>query len=508
MPRQPGFTSSVAAVTILPDADELATAWRKWYIAAAVLRRLRFVRSLIADRRDYNGELNLNLSMEEGNNHAGEQYYNEGSSDLGENVIISDVEGATISPKSEQQVVVAANNSMMSVEESVMHENSMLAKQINEQCINELGGNDVEEVEDFIFQALDFGPEQQAVYSRKVAQSAANCCPFGCFENRLRRMQLSELELLEKELTASIVDASSMLKEAQKRVTDSAAAVDTSRSADSPGTSDVIPVSVDAVQLNEKIPGNHHRRNISYNALPAKYRTEAQLLINRGIFSTSGSADDNEQALSELELLGKLSPIVGNRSRSNTTNGTQTVRGGRYRLNSEGQLCIDPGSSDTLSEQTGRKLSLEKEHEFNHNEPASVDLLNNPSLATSARCFADDRTIPVSNHSNGSGSSSMRRRPPLSRQPSDTWRRVRRIRGTNTKKKHLPADEEYYKEKFQQNGVWSCSPRETLRSCLYTLVRPFLWLWSPTQVVDTLRRNSSFAGELIFILLYGIGNPA
>ena len=64
VPRQPGFTSSVAAVTILPDADELATAWRKWYIAAAVLRRLRFVRSLIADRRDYNGELNLNLSME------------------------------------------------------------------------------------------------------------------------------------------------------------------------------------------------------------------------------------------------------------------------------------------------------------------------------------------------------------------------------------------------------------------------------------------------------------
>ena len=229
-------------------------------------------------------------------------------------MIISDVEGATISPKSEQQVVVAANNSMMSVEESVMHENSMLAKQINEQCINELGGNDVEEVEDFIFQALDFGPEQQAVYSREVAQSAANCCPFGCFENRLRRMQLSELELLEKELTASIVDASSMLKEAQKRVTDSAAAVDTSRSTDSPGTSDVIPVSVDTVQLNEKIPGNHHRRNISYDALPAKYRTEAQLLVNRGIFSTSGSADDNEQALSELELLDQLSPIVGNRS--------------------------------------------------------------------------------------------------------------------------------------------------------------------------------------------------
>ena len=44
VPNQPGFSSSVIAVTILPGAKELAKAWRKWYAAAAALRRLRWPR--------------------------------------------------------------------------------------------------------------------------------------------------------------------------------------------------------------------------------------------------------------------------------------------------------------------------------------------------------------------------------------------------------------------------------------------------------------------------------
>ena len=493
VPRQPGFTSSVAAVTILPDADELAAAWRKWYAAAAVLRRLRFVRGILADRRDFfnnarhDDDLNLNL---DGNHHREEEARH--SHDLGDNVIIisGDDPGRDSNPKIENV------NVNLSMEESAMMENSILAKRISEQCINELGGNDVEEVEDFIFQALNFGPEQQAVYSREVAQSAANCCPFGCFENGLRRLPTNELELLEKDLTAEVVNASSKLKEAQKRVADSAVQ-HTSNVADAHDASDVIPVFVDTVQLNAKIPGKHHHRNISYDALPSKFRTELQLLVNQGIISASSSGVDSEQAMPERELLDRLSPIVGNRSRSNT-NGTPTRRGGRFRMNSEGQICIDQDSSGTLSGRTTRKSSLDRGNDFVQNESsASVDLPNNPSIATSAHCIADDRTIPASNHSNGS-STSIRRRMPLTRQPSDSWHRVRRIRKTHTKKKCLP-DEEYYKEKFHQNGVWSFSPRKNLRSCIYTLIRPFWGLWKPTHVVDTLRRNSSFAGELILI---------
>jgi len=53
VPNQPGFSSSVVAVTILPGAKELAKSWRKWYAAAAALRRLRFIRRVINEKRHY-----------------------------------------------------------------------------------------------------------------------------------------------------------------------------------------------------------------------------------------------------------------------------------------------------------------------------------------------------------------------------------------------------------------------------------------------------------------------
>jgi hypothetical protein len=44
VPNMPGFSSSVAAVTIIPDAMHLATAWKKWKRLAKKVRRLRFIR--------------------------------------------------------------------------------------------------------------------------------------------------------------------------------------------------------------------------------------------------------------------------------------------------------------------------------------------------------------------------------------------------------------------------------------------------------------------------------
>lgn len=49
VPNQPGYSSSVAAVTILPDASQVAQAWRKWYQCASRLRRLRFIRNRIRE---------------------------------------------------------------------------------------------------------------------------------------------------------------------------------------------------------------------------------------------------------------------------------------------------------------------------------------------------------------------------------------------------------------------------------------------------------------------------
>ncbi len=47
VPNQPGFSSSVAAVTILPDTKQVARAWKRWYSCASKLRRLRFIRRRI-----------------------------------------------------------------------------------------------------------------------------------------------------------------------------------------------------------------------------------------------------------------------------------------------------------------------------------------------------------------------------------------------------------------------------------------------------------------------------
>jgi hypothetical protein len=44
VPNQPGYSSSVAAVTILPDVNQVSKAWKKWFDCANKLRRLRFIR--------------------------------------------------------------------------------------------------------------------------------------------------------------------------------------------------------------------------------------------------------------------------------------------------------------------------------------------------------------------------------------------------------------------------------------------------------------------------------
>ena len=47
VPNQPGFSSSVAAVTLLPEPSRVALAWKKWYFCGKRLRKLRYIRSLI-----------------------------------------------------------------------------------------------------------------------------------------------------------------------------------------------------------------------------------------------------------------------------------------------------------------------------------------------------------------------------------------------------------------------------------------------------------------------------
>lgn len=50
VPNQPGFSSSVAALSILPKATHVAAAWKKWYMCGRKLRKLRLIRQLILER--------------------------------------------------------------------------------------------------------------------------------------------------------------------------------------------------------------------------------------------------------------------------------------------------------------------------------------------------------------------------------------------------------------------------------------------------------------------------
>lgn len=51
VPNQPGFTSSVVAVTIIPDASLVSGAWMKWYKCGKKLRRLRYIKQVLEERK-------------------------------------------------------------------------------------------------------------------------------------------------------------------------------------------------------------------------------------------------------------------------------------------------------------------------------------------------------------------------------------------------------------------------------------------------------------------------
>ena len=55
VPNQPGYSSSVAAVTILPDASRVSRAWKKWYSCSLRLRKLRFIRKQLKILRKNEG---------------------------------------------------------------------------------------------------------------------------------------------------------------------------------------------------------------------------------------------------------------------------------------------------------------------------------------------------------------------------------------------------------------------------------------------------------------------
>mmetsp|Transcript_8864 Transcript_8864/g.18772 ORF Transcript_8864/g.18772 Transcript_8864/m.18772 type:complete len:991 (+) Transcript_8864:58-3030(+) len=244
VPNQPGFSSSIAAITILPDAPELARAWRKWYVAAAALRRLRFIRTLIADLRHYDFDDFDDADSEH-------SFENENPT------VRESIEMKLADPNRKASLSGAFHSHRLShgaggAPMGAMNNLDTVGVDISYQAafdstdgidgINPVGGDDVEakaiyldmqrrmkyyrdvfgssdneDVEALLFQALNYGPEQSAVYSREMAQGAAACCPNGCGEERLRRAGIDELLVLERDAVAAVHDANLDLQFAQAR---------------------------------------------------------------------------------------------------------------------------------------------------------------------------------------------------------------------------------------------------------------------------------------------------
>jgi hypothetical protein len=57
----------------------------------------------------------------------------------------------------------------------------------------------IADVDFAIFKSLNYGPEQQSVYSREMAQGVAACCPNGCGKKRVRRLPIDRLFEMEDE---------------------------------------------------------------------------------------------------------------------------------------------------------------------------------------------------------------------------------------------------------------------------------------------------------------------
>lgn len=109
VPNQPGYTSSIAALTILPDVKRLSQAWKKWFECAGKVRRLKFIRERIKQLEDEenlgNGMLKKSSDVGEGapekNGEPGtsDVFFSEGATTGDSNVTNDEVSRERISRK-------------------------------------------------------------------------------------------------------------------------------------------------------------------------------------------------------------------------------------------------------------------------------------------------------------------------------------------------------------------------------------------------------------------------
>jgi Late exocytosis, associated with Golgi transport len=224
LPQEPGYSSPIAAVTIVPPAGSMGRCWRKWYAAASALRRLDFLQSVwesrIGGMCGGAGEAALPLSTEQAVAPTTAAPENS-MSYVGNDPRFA--APSTASPAGSVRLPVSSPLPPLSLssphntpskspgrpspsppssqprsrrqkqrQQQHMHRASTTSKYL----FQVFGGHYNPALEDDIRAnvASAFGPEQMAVFSRELAQSASNCCPNGMRENYMRKLPDSELK--------------------------------------------------------------------------------------------------------------------------------------------------------------------------------------------------------------------------------------------------------------------------------------------------------------------------
>jgi Calcium-dependent channel, 7TM region, putative phosphate/Late exocytosis, associated with Golgi transport len=239
VPNQPGFSSSIAAVTIVPGAMDLSVAWRKWYTAAAKLRRLRFIRKHIQLRKQYDIESqktsSATMNVPAHNDDVIKYEYGD-SVDYGyeESIDVMNYNHNNNINDYDDDVFVPVHANEEEIASYLAHPPPIPGKNwigreetprgiYEEHAHNQLYYQQVlgsalgVENDTHIYDSLQFGPEQASVYAREFAQSSAPCCPNGCNEGYIRNAPIDALLEMERVVSVQVHEANLELREARFR---------------------------------------------------------------------------------------------------------------------------------------------------------------------------------------------------------------------------------------------------------------------------------------------------
>ncbi len=221
---------------MLPDAPKLALAWKTWYKHCALLRRLRFVRELIAEKRHYDIDECIENYEEDAYDidqqpASGPDYPNGNDNGIVENeqapavpvgsqdYLDDDYPGAELSDRMKDEYDA--------IQQRINYYSNVFGAEFNDIVLDMEEGSkrDGEDPEEkyakhatlgILTQILSYGPEQTAVYSKEFARGASTCCPNGCREEKLSQASLRDLEDLEATLKAVVIESFEKLKVVQK----------------------------------------------------------------------------------------------------------------------------------------------------------------------------------------------------------------------------------------------------------------------------------------------------